>query len=117
VKVAPNPYDISTTADQITAVASHLTGVVSGNSIPAALIRYGNVQLGGMTGAWLKPVALRTAYEISTRITVPVIGCGGVENAQDVRDYLTAGCVAVQVGSANLRGPDAIVDVVTDLIQ
>ncbi len=56
---------------------------------------------GGLSGPAIKPVALRTVYEVSGRVGVPVVGCGGVCRGTDVAEFLLAGAAAVQVGSGS----------------
>ena len=44
-------------------------------------------------------------WQVSHAVDVPIIGCGGVESADNVKEMLLAGATAVQVGAANLRDP------------
>lgn len=60
---------------------------------------------GGYSGVGIKPVALRCAWECARAVSIPVIGCGGVGDAQDVLEFLVAGCSAVQVGTAAFADP------------
>lgn len=59
---------------------------------------------GGLSGAPIKPVALRCVYEIASRHDIPVIGCGGVSTWEDAVEFILAGACAVQVGSALAGG-------------
>ena len=70
---------------------------------------------GGLSGPAILPVALRMVYQVSNACGIPVIGCGGVSTADDVREMMMAGAVAVEVGSANLRDPYAIPKIVKEL--
>ena len=70
---------------------------------------------GGLSGPAIFPVALRMVYQVSQACKIPVIGCGGVSSASDVREMLLAGATAVEVGSANLRDPYACMKIVEDL--
>ncbi|WP_413365396.1 dihydroorotate dehydrogenase [Lysinibacillus sp. 3P01SB] len=56
---------------------------------------------GGLSGPAVKPVAIRMVYEVYKNVTIPIIGMGGVTNAQDVIDFMSAGASAVAVGTAN----------------
>lgn len=56
---------------------------------------------GGLSGPAIKPVALRSVYEVSRAVGVPVIGCGGVYRGTDVAEFMLAGATAVQMGSAS----------------
>lgn len=56
-------------------------------------------RIGGLSGKAIKPIGIRCVYEISKRLNVPVIGCGGIFSWEDVIEYLLAGASAVQFGS------------------
>jgi dihydroorotate dehydrogenase (NAD+) catalytic subunit len=60
---------------------------------------------GGYSGPGIKPVALRCAWECARAVAIPVIGCGGIQDAHDALEYLVAGCSAVQVGTASFADP------------
>jgi dihydroorotate dehydrogenase (NAD+) catalytic subunit len=60
---------------------------------------------GGYSGTAIKPIALRCAWECARSVRIPVIGCGGVMNAQDVLEFLVVGCSAVQIGTASFGDP------------
>jgi dihydroorotate dehydrogenase (NAD+) catalytic subunit len=63
-------------------------------------------RIGGLSGSAIKPIGIRCVYEISKKLAVPVIGCGGVSSWKDVVEYMIAGASAVQVGSVlGSRGP------------
>ena len=72
---------------------------------------------GGYSGPAIKPVALRCAWDCARSVSIPVIGCGGVSTADDVLEYLVAGCTAVQVGTACFADPGLPARVVVDLEQ
>ena len=56
---------------------------------------------GGVSGAGIKPIAVRMVYEASHAVSVPVIGMGGITCAEDAIEFFMAGAVAVQVGTQN----------------
>ncbi|MGM9944511.1 MAG: dihydroorotate dehydrogenase [Lysinibacillus sp.] len=56
---------------------------------------------GGLSGPAIKPVAIRMVYEVYKNVNIPIIGMGGVADAQDVIDFMSAGASAVAVGTAN----------------
>ena len=62
---------------------------------------------GGLSGPAIKPVALAKVYEASRAVKIPVIGIGGIMNANDAIEFLIAGASAVQVGTANFVDPAA----------
>jgi dihydroorotate dehydrogenase (NAD+) catalytic subunit len=56
-------------------------------------------RIGGLSGNAIKPIGIRCVYEISKKLEVPVMGCGGVSSWKDVIEYMIAGASAVQIGS------------------
>lgn len=60
---------------------------------------------GGLSGPAIKPVAIRMIYEVSQHVNIPIIGMGGIQNAEDVIEYFYAGASAVAVGTANFVDP------------
>ncbi|MDR1781489.1 MAG: dihydroorotate dehydrogenase [Bacilli bacterium] len=72
-------------------------------------------KMGGFSGPAIKPVALRMVFQVYQATNLPIIGCGGIENASDVIEMMLAGASAVQVGSANLVDPYACQKIINDL--
>ena len=66
---------------------------------------------GGLSGACVKPVALRMVWQVSKSVKVPLIGLGGIMNATDAVEFLLAGASAVQIGTANFIDPQVSVKV------
>ncbi len=60
---------------------------------------------GGVSGAGIKPIAVRMVYEASHAVSIPVIGMGGITCAEDAVEFLMAGATAVQVGTQNFTDP------------
>jgi dihydroorotate dehydrogenase (NAD+) catalytic subunit len=104
VKLSPNVADITVIAQAaVDAGADALTAV---NTLKAMAIDsetmlpiLSNVK-GGLSGAAMKPVALRCVYDIADAFKVPIIGCGGVSNWRDAIEFFLAGASAVQIGTA-----------------
>ncbi len=104
VKLSPNVADIAVLAQAaVEAGADALTAV---NTLKAIAINtetmmpiLNNVK-GGLSGAAIKPVALRCVYDIADSFDVPIIGCGGVSNWRDAVEFFLAGASAVQIGTA-----------------
>jgi dihydroorotate dehydrogenase (NAD+) catalytic subunit len=78
--------------------------------------KLGNL-MGGLSGPSLKPVALRMAYQCAKATGIPIIGCGGISNAEDVLEFLIAGATAVQVGTATFINPTAMPTIISDLAK
>ena len=62
---------------------------------------------GGMSGPAVKPVAVRMVYQVAQAVSLPIIGMGGICNAEDALEFLLAGATAVSVGTANFANPFA----------
>lgn len=60
---------------------------------------------GGLSGPAIKPVAIRMIYEVKKAVTIPIIGMGGIQTAEDALEYFYAGASAVAVGTANFVNP------------
>lgn len=56
---------------------------------------------GGVSGAGIKPIALRMVYQAAKAVKIPLIGIGGIRTATDALEFIVAGATAVQVGTAN----------------
>lgn len=119
VKLSPNVTDIVEIA--LAAEKAGADGLVLINTLLGMRfdLRTGKPILanvtGGLSGPAIFPVALRMVYQVSRACKIPVIGCGGVSSADDVREMMMAGATAVEIGSANLRDPYACRDIVRDL--
>lgn len=70
---------------------------------------------GGLSGPAIKPVALRMIYEVSQAVTIPIIGMGGIQSAEDVLEYFYAGASAVAVGTANFIDPYVCPTIIEEL--
>ena len=64
----------------------------------------GNV-MGGLSGPAVRPVAVRMVYQVAQKVNVPIIGMGGIMNAEDAIEFFLAGASAVAVGTANFCDP------------
>lgn len=72
-------------------------------------------KMGGFSGPAIKPVALRMIYQVYEAVNIPILGMGGVQNAEDVIEMMLAGATAVSVGAANLVDPFVCKDIIEDL--
>lgn len=70
---------------------------------------------GGVSGAGVKPIAVRMVYEVAQAVKIPVIGMGGITCAEDAIEFLMAGATAVQVGTANFTDPLACPKIIDGL--
>jgi dihydroorotate dehydrogenase (NAD+) catalytic subunit len=69
----------------------------------------------GLSGACIKPIAVRMVYEAAQAVKIPVIGMGGISTAADVVEFMLAGASAVEVGTANFWDPCACEKLVDEL--
>jgi dihydroorotate dehydrogenase (NAD+) catalytic subunit len=109
VKLSPAATDIRTIAKRI--AEGGADAISACNTLPGMAIDrmrrkalLGNVY-GGLSGPALKPVALRVVYEVAQVVKIPIVAIGGIGSLDDVLDFLFAGAVAVQVGTAVFADP------------
>ena len=105
VKLSPNVTDIVEIAKAVEAggadgitMINTLIGMRLHERTGKPVIANGT---GGLSGPAVKPVAIRMVYEVYKAVDIPIIGMGGVSEAQDVIDFMSAGAAAVAVGTAN----------------
>lgn len=67
---------------------------------------------GGMSGPAIKPVAVRMVYECANAVNIPIIGMGGISNAEDALEFIMAGATMVSVGAANFVNPYTTLEVI-----
>lgn len=70
---------------------------------------------GGLSGPCIKPIAVRMVWEAAKKVKIPVIGIGGIMNAEDAIEFLIAGASAIQVGTANFINPCASIEILDGL--
>ena len=66
---------------------------------------------GGLSGAAVKPIALRMVWQVARAVNIPVIGLGGIMNWKDAVEFLLAGATAIQIGTANFIDPEVTIKV------
>ena len=72
-------------------------------------------KMGGFSGKAIFPVALRMVYQVYEAVKIPIVGMGGVSDADGVIEMMLAGASAVEIGAANLIDPFACRDIINDL--
>ncbi len=85
------------------------------NTIPGVVNDGGKFIRGGISGPFLKSFALKAVYECAKRLPIPIIGAGGIMNANDALDFFLAGAKAVQIGTATFVDPNTIPKVIKEL--
>lgn len=109
-KLSPNVTDIVAMAKAAEAAGTDAISLINtliGTKIDIERQRpvLGNV-IGGLSGPAVKPVAVRMCYQVAQAVNVPIIGMGGIMNAEDAIEFMLAGASAVAVGTANFVHPD-----------
>ena len=115
IKLTPNVTDITEIAESVEAAgadAISLINTITGMSvdIERRVPHLRNIT-GGLSGPAIKPVALRMVWQVIQRVSVPVIGLGGIMTARDALEFLIVGARAVQVGTAHFIHPHAAIDI------
>ncbi len=72
---------------------------------------------GGLSGPAIKPVALYMVHQVAKKIKLPIIGIGGIMNAQDALEFILTGATAVEVGTANFVNPKASIEIIRGVKQ
>ena len=116
VKLSPNVTDITEIARSVEgegADSISLINTITGMAIDIETRRpkLANIT-GGLSGPAIRPVALRMVWQVAQVVKIPVIGVGGIMTAKDALEFLIAGAVAVQVGTANFINPHATIDII-----
>ena len=116
VKLSPNVTDIqeiALTAEAEGADSLSLINTLMGMAIDAEKRRpLLSTVTGGLSGACVKPVALRMVWQVSKVVKIPIVGLGGIMNATDAIEFLLAGASAIQIGTANFIDPAITVKVI-----
>ena len=116
VKLSPNVTNISEIACAVEAEGADSVSLINtlmGMAIDAEKCRpVLSTVTGGLSGACVKPIALRMVWQVAKAVKIPVVGLGGIMNATDAIEFLLAGATAVEIGTANFIDPQITVKVV-----
>ncbi len=116
MKLSPNVTDITEMARAAEAggadglsLINTLTGMkIDVNKRAFALAN----KTGGLSGPAIKPIAVRMVYQVASAVKLPILGMGGIMNAEDALEFIMAGATAISVGTANFVNPYATVEIV-----
>lgn len=119
VKLSPNTHDVSSVAsaaeeagaDSISLVNTFL-GLAVDLEKRAPVFK--NI-IAGLSGPAIKPLALKLVWEVAKKVTIPVIGIGGITTGKDVLEFILAGASAIQTGTINMIEPCASVRIIKEL--
>ncbi len=119
VKLSPNVESIAANAQaaqnggaDCISLINTLTGMVIDIERRKPLIANNT---GGVSGAGIKPIAVRMVYEAAHAVKIPVIGMGGIMTGEDAVEFIMAGASAVQVGTANFANANAMPQIIQGL--
>lgn len=119
VKLSPNVTDIAVVAkaaeaggaDAVSCINT-LVGMVIDTKTRRPVLAMGT---GGLSGPAIRPVGVAMVYKASRAVLIPVIGLGGICDADDAIQYLLAGAVAIQVGTAIFSRPEAPLEILAGI--
>jgi len=116
MKLSPNVTDITEMAKAAEAAgadAISLINTLTGMKIDIHRRKFALAnKTGGMSGPAIKPVAVRMVYQAAHAVKIPVIGMGGIANAEDAIEFILAGATAVSVGAMNFVNPYTTIEVI-----
>lgn len=116
MKLSPNVTDIAEMAKAAEAAgadALSLINTLTGMKIDIHKRKFVLAnKTGGMSGPAIKPIAVRMVYQAAQAVKIPIIGMGGIANAEDAIEFLLAGASAVSIGAMNFVNPYATVEVI-----
>jgi dihydroorotate dehydrogenase (NAD+) catalytic subunit len=119
VKLSPNVTDITEFArisEGEGAQAVSLVNTLLGMAVDVkTMLPKLSTVTGGLSGPAIKPVALRMVWQTAMAVKIPVIGLGGIMNADDALEFLMAGATAVQIGTATFIEPRTATNVISGI--
>ena len=115
VKLSPNVTDIASMAKSVEEAGADAVSLVNTFRAMAVNIHTRKPELGntigGLSGPAIKPIALRMVWEVHQAVHLPIIGMGGIMNAEDAIEFILVGASAIQIGTANLIHPRTGIEV------
>lgn len=118
-KLTPNVSDIAEIARACVDAGADVVSLINTVKGMAIDVRTRRPRLasvtGGLSGPAVRPIAVRMVFEVARAVTVPVIGMGGVTNAEDALELILAGATAVAVGTANFMDPQVTQRIIDQL--
>ena len=116
MKLSPNVTDITEMAKAAEAAgadALSMINTITGMKIDIHRRTFALAnKTGGMSGPAIKPVAVRMVYQAVNAVKIPIIGMGGISNAEDAIEFLLAGASAVSIGAMNFINPYTTVETI-----
>jgi len=119
VKLTPNAADVPAVAQAAEAAGADAVSLV--NTLRGMALRPGcaepwlGAKTGGVSGPAIHAIALAQVHEVAARVSIPIVGMGGVRSGRDAHRLLSAGATLVAVGTESFRDPQAGTRVRTEL--
>jgi dihydroorotate dehydrogenase (NAD+) catalytic subunit len=121
VKLSPNVTDIVAIARAVEDEGADSVSLINTLLGMAIDVRTRRPKLsrvvGGLSGPAIKPVALRMVWQVASAVSIPVIGMGGICDAEDAVEFMLAGAAAVAVGTTNFVDPTATIRVIDGIAE
>lgn len=121
VKLSPNVTDITEIARAVEAEGADAVSLINtllGMAIDANRRRpILSTITGGLSGACVKPIALRMVWQTYHAVKIPIVGLGGIMNATDAIEFILAGASAIEIGTANFIDPQISVKIVDGIAK
>ena len=121
VKLSPNVTDITEIARAVEAEGADAVSLINtllGMAIDAHRRRpILSTITGGLSGACVKPIALRMVWQTYHAVKIPIVGLGGIMNATDAIEFILAGASAIEIGTANFIDPQISVKIVDGIAE
>ncbi|MBR6485523.1 MAG: dihydroorotate dehydrogenase [Lachnospiraceae bacterium] len=121
MKLSPNVTDIAEMAKAAEAAGADAVSLI--NTLTAMKIDIHKRtfalanKTGGLSGPAIKPVAVRMVYQAAQAVKIPIIGMGGIANAEDALEFIMAGATAVAVGAMNFHDPYTTIKVINGICE
>lgn len=71
--------------------------------------------MGGLSGPAIRPIAVRMVYQVAKEVDIPILGMGGITNAEDAIEFMLAGANAIAIGSSNFANPYTSIETISGI--
>ena len=116
VNLSPNVTSIADIAKAVEAEGADSVSLINtllGMSIDVERQRpHLSTITGGLSGAAVRPVAVRMVWQVAHAVKIPVVGLGGIMNGRDAIEFMLAGARAIEVGTANFIDPAVTIKII-----
>ncbi|MFN8141729.1 MAG: dihydroorotate dehydrogenase [Solirubrobacterales bacterium] len=111
VKLTPNvanPHEVAVAAETGGADSVSMINTVKAAAVdPHSNRAWLGAGAGGLSGPAVRPIALAQVRAVSSAVEIPVIGMGGISDAESAVEFILAGAKVIAVGTENFRDPRA----------